>query len=86
MRANRKNVTTKEEAYLTAHPVLPPRPANPPIDTPEAMRDAAERALAFERQTGEFALGTCGSCKETRLNAKYRKGGKRWEDLHQMLH
>ena len=74
MRANKKTVIAKEEAYLATRPVLPPRQANPPPDTPEAMRDAAERALAFERLTGEFALGICGSCMEARLNAKYRKG------------
>ena len=75
MRANRKTLAAKEGAYLTTHPVLPPMPSTPPPDTPEAMRNAAERTLAFERKTGEFALGTCGACMETRLNAKYRKGG-----------
>ena len=85
MRANKKTVTAKEEAYLTAHPVLPPGPTNHPPDTPEEMREAAERALAFERPTGEFAIGKCGACKETRRNATYRKGGgRRREDLSQM--
>ena len=53
------------------------------------MRDAADRALSFERRTGEFALGTCGSCMETRLSAKYRKGrggekifARRYADNH----
>ena len=74
MRANRKTVMAKEEAYLIARPVLPPRPSNPPPDTAEAMRVAAERALAFERIAGGFALGTCVACRETRLGATYRKG------------
>ena len=52
MRANRKTLTAKEEAYLSTRPVLPPRPSAPPPDTPEAMRYAAERTLAFGRKTG----------------------------------
>ena len=74
MRANRKTVMAKGDAYLTTRPVPPPRPAHPPPDTPEAMRVAAERALAFQRLTREFALGTCVACRETRLNAPYSKG------------
>ena len=74
MRANRKTVMAKEEAYLIARPVLPPRPANPPPDTPEAMRVAVERAIAFERLTGECAHGACVACRGPRLNATYRKG------------
>ena len=64
----------KEAAYLSASPFLPPRPAPPPPDTPEAMRVSAERALAFGRIKGEFALGSRVACRETRLDATYRKG------------
>ena len=74
MRASRKTFTTKDWAYIGARPVLPPRPARPPPDTPEAMRAAAERGLAFERHTGAVALGTCVACRETRLGATYREG------------
>ena len=73
-RANKKNVLSKEEAYLKTHAVLPHKPASPPPDTPSAMRVGAESALAFERIAGEFSLGTCIACRETRLNATYRKG------------
>ena len=65
---------SKEQAYLNAHAVLPPKPASPPPDTPDALRVGAESALAFERLTGEFSLGTCIACRETRLNATYRRG------------
>ena len=73
IRANKRSALAKEEAYLVARPVLPPMPAAPPPDTPGEMRVGAERALAFERITGEFSLGTCVACRETRLNATYRK-------------
>ena len=58
MRANKKNVISKEEAYLNTNDVIPPKPASPPTDTPDAMRAGAESALAFERLAGEFSIGT----------------------------
>ena len=54
--------------------MLPRKPVSPPLDTPSAMRAGAESALAFERIAGEFPLGTCIACWETRLNVTYRKG------------
>ena len=51
MRAGNKNVISKEEAYLSTRSELPPKPASPPTDTPDAMRFGAESAIAFERLT-----------------------------------
>ena len=62
-------------AYLDTRPVLPPKPADPPPDTPGAMRVGAESAIAFERAKWEFASGTCLACRGTSLDATYRKGG-----------
>ena len=65
---------SKEEAYLNIRPSTPPPPASPPHDAPEEMRVGAERSHLSERLNGEFSIGTCCACKETRLNANYRRG------------
>ena len=71
-RVNRKIALAKEAGYLATHPAPPPLPASPPIDIPEELRGFAERAPPVEQLTGEFSIGACGACKETRLNATYR--------------
>ena len=63
----------KQEAYLNIHPETPPPPASPPLGAPEALRVGAERALLLDRIDGEFAIGTCSACKETRLGATNRR-------------
>ena len=80
IRANERSVLAKEEAYLVSHPFLPPNPASRlPTHRARCASGRRERALAFERTTGEFSLGTCVACRETRLNATYResRGGEK---------
>ena len=66
---------SKEEAYLNARDLIRRKPASPPPDTPDEMRVGAESAIAFYRTAGEFSIGTCIACRESRLGATYRKRG-----------
>ena len=52
MRANRKTVFAKEEAYLNKQTSSPPMSPSPPPDAPGATRDASDRTLALGRKRG----------------------------------